>query len=313
MQGLKVMSVRTKLVGGFVVVLLLMGTTLAVDIVASGNQAAISDRIVSHLDPARISAAKIVTLVRSIDDDGAWVVNSMSGDKTHSDQVLKTYYSEVDQLKTTVADALALADTDAQRAAITKFQAFFWGAKPLTDADRKTLDAQSKDVFTGSDSYLFGNEQIFVEARSGQYLKAAFDYTTVPFIGALDSAQIYIDAVQSQIDKATADVRTAASLTQTLSIGLGLLAALLGLPARPAWQGQNLFIRAIFILHEINTAAVAFRHAGSLLGLNFKHCLFNMDLMHHVAEFMPAARPPRIPCATPKSHSYTASRRAGSA
>jgi methyl-accepting chemotaxis protein len=229
MQGLKVMSVRTKLVGGFVVVLLLMGTTLAVDIVASGNQAAISDRIVSHLDPARISAAKIVTLVRSIDDDGAWVVNSMSGDKTHSDQVLKTYYSEVDQLKTTVADALALADTDAQRAAITKFQAFFWGAKPLTDADRKTLDAQSKDVFTGSDSYLFGNEQIFVEARSGQYLKAAFDYTTVPFIGALDSAQIYIDAVQSQIDKATADVRTAASLTQTLSIGLGLLAALLGL------------------------------------------------------------------------------------
>jgi PAS domain S-box-containing protein len=223
------LSVRTKLLGGFGVVLLLMGTTLAVDIVMSGNQSAISDRIVNHLDPARITAARIVTLVRSVDDDGVWAVNSMSGDKAHSDQLMQTYYSEVDQLKSTVATALDLADTDAQRAAIGKFQAFYWGTKPLTDADRKTLDSQSKDVFTGSDSYLFGNEQIFTEARSGQYLKAAFDFTTVPFLGALDSAQIYIDAVQKEIDKATADVRAAAILTQTLSISLGLLALLLGL------------------------------------------------------------------------------------
>jgi methyl-accepting chemotaxis protein len=223
------LSVRTKLLGGFVIVLLLMGTTLVVALVANGNQAAISNRIVNHLDPARIAAAKIVTLVRSIDDDGAWAVNSMSGDKAHSDQLLKTYYSEIDQLKTTVADALALADTDAQRQAIVKFRDFFWGTKPLTDADRKTLDAQSQPVYTGSDSYVFGNEQIFVEARSEQFLKAAFDYTTVPFIGALDSAQIYIDAVQKQIDQATADAQSAASLTQTLSIGLGLLAVLLGL------------------------------------------------------------------------------------
>jgi hypothetical protein len=99
------LSVRTKLLGGFVVVLLLMGATLAVALVANGNQAAISNRIVNHLDPARIAAAKIVTLVRSIDDDGAWAVNSMSGDKAHSDQLLKTYYAEVDQLKSTVSDA----------------------------------------------------------------------------------------------------------------------------------------------------------------------------------------------------------------
>ena len=229
MQGLRSLSVRTKLVGGFVVVLLLMGTTLAVDIVTSGNQVAIANRIVNHLDPARIAAAKIVTLVRSIDDDGAWAVNSMSGNKAHSDQLLQTYYGEVADLKTTVATALDLADTDAQRAAIGKFQAFYWGTKPLTDPDRKTLDSQSKDVFTGSDSYLFGNERIFAEARSGQYAKAAFDYTTVPFVGALDSAQIYIDAVQKQIDQATADGQSAASLAQTLSIGLGLLAVLLAL------------------------------------------------------------------------------------
>jgi methyl-accepting chemotaxis protein len=223
------LSVRTKLLGGFIVVLVLLGSTLVVDMIASGNQGSISARIVDHLDPARIAAARIVTLVRAADDDGAWAVNAMSGDKAHSDALLKTYYGEVADLKTTVAQALALADTDAQRAAIQKFIDFYWGTKALTDADRKTLDAQTQNVFTGSDSYLFGNEQVFAEARSGQYLKAAFDYTTVPFVGALDSAQVYIDAVGKSIDQATSDEKAAASLTQTLSMSLGLLAVLLGL------------------------------------------------------------------------------------
>ena len=223
------LSVRTKLLGGFVAVLLLMGTTLIVGLIANNNEVSISNRIVDHLDPARLAALKVVTLVRSIDDDGAWVVNSMSGDKAHSDQVLATYYTEVDQLKAAVADTLTLADTDAQRTEMQTFQAFYWGAKALTDADRKTLDAQSKTVFTGSDSYLFGNEQIFVEARSGDYLKATFDYTTVPFVGALDAAQAYADAVQKEIDQAAADGASAASLAQTLTIGLGLLGTLLGL------------------------------------------------------------------------------------
>ena len=68
------LSIQAKLLGGFVITLVLMGSTLAIDVVASGNQASIGDQIVSHLDPARIAAARIVTLVRSIDDDGAWVV-----------------------------------------------------------------------------------------------------------------------------------------------------------------------------------------------------------------------------------------------
>ena len=223
------LSVRTKLLGGFAVVLVVMAGTLAIDIAASNNQAQIADRIVKHLDPARIAAARIVTLVRAIDDDGAWVVGSMSGDKAHSSELLATYYTEVDELKATVQQALTLADTDAQRTAIEEFKAFYWGTKPLTDADRATLDAQSKAVFTGSDGYLFGNEQVFAEARSGQYLKATFDYTKVPFVGALDSAQIYIDAVQAAIDGYTADEQAAAGLTLVLSLGLGLAAIVLGL------------------------------------------------------------------------------------
>ena len=223
------LSVRTKLLGGFVVVLLLMGGTLVADMVASNDQASIASRIVNHLDPARIAAARIVMLVRAIDDDGAWMVNSMSGDKAHSDALAATYYQEVGQLKTTVAQALSLADNDVQRKAIDDFVAYYWGTKPLTDANRATLDSQSKYVFTGSDSYLFGNEQVFAEDRSGAYLKAAFDYTTVPFVDALASAQVYIDEVQKEIDQATAAEAQATQLTTSLSIGLGLLAAFLGL------------------------------------------------------------------------------------
>jgi methyl-accepting chemotaxis protein len=223
------LSVRTKILGGYAIVLVLMGVTQVAGMIASGNQATITNRIVNHLDPARIAAARIVTLVRSADDDGAWVVGSMSGDKAHSDQLAKDYYREVDELKTTVATALALADTDVQRAAIQEFTDFYWGTKPLTDADRATLDAQSQSVFKGSDSYLFANEQVFAEARSGQFLKATFDYTTVPYVPALDSAQVYIDVVAKQIDQATADVKSAAELTQTLSLGLGILTVLIGL------------------------------------------------------------------------------------
>ena len=223
------LSVRAKLIAGFATVLVVMAVTLGVDMIASGNQAAIADKVVRHLDPARIAAARIVTLVRAGDDDGAWAVNSMSGDKAHSQTLLTAYYKDVDELAKTVDQALALADTDTQRKAILDFKAFYWGAKPLTVADRAQLDSQSRDVFKGSDSYLFGNEVVFAEARSGQYLKAAFDYTTVPFMGALDSAQIYIDAVQKEIDAATRGEQDAAALTQSLSIGLGLVAVVLGL------------------------------------------------------------------------------------
>ena len=135
----------------------------------------------------------------------------------------------MDQLKAVVAQAHDLADSDAQRQAMDKFAAFFWGAVPPTSTQLATLDAQSHSVFVGADGYLFGNEQIFAEARSGAYQKASFDYTTVPFVPALDAAQVYIDAVQTSIDAATADLDASAALVRTVSIGLGLVAALLGL------------------------------------------------------------------------------------
>jgi methyl-accepting chemotaxis protein len=221
-------SLLGKLLGGYLVLLVLMATALLVSVSASQSQSAATDRIVSHLDQAQHTADQIVMLVRALDDDGAWAVNAMSGDKAHSDQMFVTYYADVATLKTTVDQALALADTDQQRADIAKFKDFFWGTRAPTAADLATLDSQSQAVYVGSDSYLFGNEQIFTLARSGKYLEAAFEYTTVPYVDSLDAAEDYVSVVSTEIDRAVTDERAAAQSSLTLSLGLAGLASLLG-------------------------------------------------------------------------------------
>jgi methyl-accepting chemotaxis protein len=228
MRRLENLTIGKRLIFGFGIVIFLSVVTFGINLVVSSNQASITDRILNHLDKARIAARDIVTLVRSIDDDGAWYVNSLSGDAAHAAQMSTSYYAGVDTLQQTVATTLELADTQTQRDAIDQFQKFFWGSTPLTAKDQATLDAQTHMVFKGSDSYLFGNEQIFAEARSGQYLKAAFDYTTVPYIGALDAAQQYIDVVNAEIQQATADQQDSVTLSRVVTLVLGVLVVVLG-------------------------------------------------------------------------------------
>ena len=66
------LSIGKRLMLGFGLVIALSAVAFVASLVASSNQAAISNRIVNHLDPARLAARDIVTLVRSIDDDGAF-------------------------------------------------------------------------------------------------------------------------------------------------------------------------------------------------------------------------------------------------
>ncbi len=222
------LTIGRRLTLGFGLVIGLSVVAFTASVIASANETAVAGRIVDHLDPARRAAGDIVALVRSIDDDGAWYVNSLSGDSAHAAQMATSYYAGVDKLQQTITTTLDLADTQQQRDAIASFQTFFWGSTPLTAQDQSTLDAQSHAVFKGSNSYLFGNEQVFAEARSGAYLKAAFDYTTVPYVQALDSAQVYIDAVDAEIAQATADQRTAATVSTALTVALGALIVILG-------------------------------------------------------------------------------------
>jgi len=65
------MKVAYKLTLGFGIVLLLMLSTLAVDVVASTQQSSLLEHIVHHLNPEREAAHEIATLVRAADDDGA--------------------------------------------------------------------------------------------------------------------------------------------------------------------------------------------------------------------------------------------------
>jgi len=223
------LSIGRKLAAGFGIVIVINVASLAICVTMASNQAAVSDRIVNHLDPARLAAAKIVTLVRSADDDGAWYVGAMSGDAAHAATLLDTYYSEVDQVKQTIADATSLADSQTQKDALTRFTAFYWGSTPATADQLKVLDAASKTVFTGGDSYLYGNEQVFAEVRAGQNLKATFDYTTVPYVPSLQAAQVYIDAVNAEIDQATADLAAAANTARIAGLLAALLSTVIGL------------------------------------------------------------------------------------
>ncbi len=229
MSRLRLNSVGARMLLGFGAVIAVAVLTFGADMVASSNEAAITARITGHLDPARQAAANIVTLVRGADDDGAWYVNALSGDKAHAATLLATYYDEVAQIQTTVQQALDLADTQAQRDAIAKFKAFYWGTTPPTAEQLKTLDAESHAVYQGADSYLFGNEQVFAEDRSGQYLKAAFDYTTVPYVQALNVAQDYINVVDAEIAQATTDGQGAADLVRNLTLLCGALVVALGI------------------------------------------------------------------------------------
>ena len=223
------LKISRKLFGGFGLVLLLMAGALAVDVAASSRQAAIAARIVHHLDPARLNAHNIVTLVRAADDDGFWAQGALVHDPAHSRALFTSYYQEVHQIRGVLATALTLADTPAQRTAIRRFQAFYFGAGPVTSADRALLDKNTHwDVIGGHGGYTLGNEQNFVLARRHEWVAAFYGYTTVPFVPALASAQRYIDVVQREIDQATAQEQDAANMTVVISLGMGALALVLG-------------------------------------------------------------------------------------
>jgi methyl-accepting chemotaxis protein len=224
------LTIARKLAMGFGLVLVLMSGTLAADVVCSARQAALADRIVHHLAPARLNARNIVTLVRSADDDGFWAQGALIHDPAHSRALFRLYYQELGQIRAVLATALRMADTPAQRAAIRRFQAFYFGTGPLTAADRALLDKNTHwDVIDGHGGYTIGNEQNFALARRHQWVAAFYGYTTVPFVPALQDAQRYIDVVQGEIDQTMVQEHDAARRTLFLSVGLGALAVVLGI------------------------------------------------------------------------------------
>ena len=83
------MKVAHKLALGFGIVLLLMLSTLATDVLASTQQSAVADRLVHHLYPARQVAEQILTQDRSADDDGGAYLLSRG---THPHYVLSRAY-----------------------------------------------------------------------------------------------------------------------------------------------------------------------------------------------------------------------------
>ena len=240
------LSVKSKLLGTSALAIGLMGLALAVAVVSGASQATISSRIATHLDPGRVAALRLATIARSIDGDGARAVDSMSGDQAQADRLLATYYSEIDDLKATLDLADSLADTPEQRSAVADLRNFMLGTKPLTESDRQTLDARSHAVFAGSDGYLFRNEQVFAEARSGAYTQAAFDYSQSSIAAGLAVVQRYVDVSQNEIDAAVRDAQDASALALRVALLLGALALLASL-----WLASSTAARIVRRVGEI--------------------------------------------------------------
>jgi len=198
------LKVTHKLALGFGVVLLLMNIALAADVYASFRQSALDYYLIHHLNPANDAADEIVSLTRAADDDGASYL--LSRDKTLAANYLQSYDQDVQQLREVVARAKALADTDVQRHDLQTFTRFYFD----------------------KGGYYEDKQTAFTQKRAGQ-IQAAYDnFVDNPVTPGLDTANIYIAAVEREVAQATAAEDTASRLVLILSLSLGGLATLLG-------------------------------------------------------------------------------------
>jgi diguanylate cyclase (GGDEF)-like protein len=190
---------------GFGFILLCLVVTLGTDIATSARQAAITDRLIHHLYPAREQAHQIVRLVLAIDDEGAWYI--LSHDPHQQTQLFHTYQQDVQQLREAVTVALAFADTPEQRNALAQLTHYFFGKGAYYDDDQAA----------------------FAQKRAGQELAASDNYVDSPFLPPIEHyMQLYEGVVEHEIMQAHTDESLAVQLVWTLSVGLGGGAVLSG-------------------------------------------------------------------------------------
>ncbi len=199
------LNIRTKLLGGFALVVALTLTISGIAWFQNRSAEAMTEDLVQHHYAARIAAAEIPTWVRAADDDGAWYI--MATDPVQVEQLRRTYYEDVEHVASALDAARALADSDSQRAALNDFDKFW----------------------NGADGYLAGNEAAFALKVAGRLEEARAAYVSVPFVPSLDAARRYIDEVDAGIAEETARAASNSSFAQVLTVGMGALAAVGGL------------------------------------------------------------------------------------
>ncbi len=191
---------------GFGLMLLCMIGTFGANLVANTQYQASTDRLIDHIYPARQQAHSIVTLMFSIDDDGAWYILS------HSPQqqalLLQNYQQEVRAFRVALVQSAALADTSAQRSALNDLQQFFFGPG----------------------GYYSTNQQIFAQKKANQDLSAGDSYVRSPFLSIIQQdMQIYLNVVNHEITQEDMLEDSLARLVRFLNIGLGGCASLFGI------------------------------------------------------------------------------------
>jgi diguanylate cyclase (GGDEF)-like protein/putative nucleotidyltransferase with HDIG domain len=183
---------------GFGLLLFGLLVTFGANLFANTQHQAITDRLIQHIYPARHQADVIVTLTLSIDDDGAWYV--LSHDPPQQVLLLQRSGQNVQALRQALAQALTLADTPAQRAAISDLQLFFFGPG----------------------GYDATTQQIFAQKKANQDLTAGDSYVRSPFLSVIEQdTTIYTTVVEQEITQEQTQEQALANLVRFLNLGVG--------------------------------------------------------------------------------------------
>lgn len=199
-------QLKLKLGPGFGLMFLCLVVTLAANLTASIRYQANTDRIIDDLYPARHAAEEIYGLALAIDDDAAWyVLSHNSRQQTH---LLQIYQQEVSEFRKALSTAAALADTQAQRAALADLTQYYFGVG----------------------GYFATYQQIFAQKQAGQDLTASDAFTRNPFFMIIQQdIQVYTDVVEREIAQEDIAQDSLATQVRFINIGMGGVAALLGL------------------------------------------------------------------------------------
>jgi diguanylate cyclase (GGDEF)-like protein len=200
---------RLKLLIGFLAVFGLMGSALAGVLLAMRAQSDVTTLLTRHLEPARVSAWKLRNYVRRADAHGAYVIMAQAGKdhEEHEDNV-RDYNDDLKRVSEVIAESKALADTDAQRAAL----------------------AQIGHLWSGPNGFLAENARAFELSRAGKVHQALRKYIAPPSIDSVIEMTAKYIAECDRLAAAAVDRQISLQRrAMTAGIGVGLVALLLGL------------------------------------------------------------------------------------
>ncbi len=194
-----------KLQAAFALVMLIVISDVVGVLAVNTQIAALTDRQITTLVPARAAINRVATLLRTADDEGAYYV--MERRRAQSAQYLSEYRRDLAAFRAKLAEATKLADSDVQRTAI----------------------AQVAKFANGPQGWESGNEASFALKAAGKFFAAQQAYTASTPQPADAAATAYRLDLVNDSNASYAELNRLQNFARTLGISLAVIALLLGI------------------------------------------------------------------------------------